>query len=312
MATSNIAYFSAQDVARCNICGSGDVKLYCTLCSLEMCEQCSTKHILSDPHKRHEVIAFMNKDFEPSPSGHKNYPMDYSYRCTRSDLEVLIQLGKLDLLSKEAEQIRSQTIPEMLRLEKKLKTQISVVYEAYKARITDIGYQSQMLHDAIDQLEKEYKTKLDQMRERDLRELEGQHKNIGSLISEAQQQLEQYNTSDTHQQVTFEFPLLSTPQPVQWTAPTFVPMKLEMEFVRFLFGTLTESNVQTHSEGPRPSTSTSNLNRVTVLYPRLCTCAKPAVKIGFEGMGVNFCSRCNSLVTESEHFKRPPIKPRRV
>nr|XP_022300994.1 uncharacterized protein LOC111109203 [Crassostrea virginica] len=297
MATSNIAYFSAQDVARCNICGSGDVKLYCTLCSLEMCEQCSTKHILSDPHKRHEVIAFMNKDFEPSPSGHKNYPMDYSYRCT-AELEVLIQLGKLDLLSKEAEQIRSQTIPEMLRLEKKLKTQISVVYEAYKARITDIGYQSQMLHDAIDQLEKEYKTKLDQMREQDLRELEGQHKNTGSLISEAKEHLEQYNTSDSHQQETFQFPLLSPPQPVQWTAPTFVTIQPNMEFVISSFGTLTESNVQAHPEGLRPPTSSSSTESgftMSRYRPKICKCQNPRVKKSAI-TGEKKCVKCKKYI----------------
>ena len=71
MASSNIGDFSAQDVARCNICGSGDVKLYCNLCSSELCEQCSNQHILSEPHKRHEVIAFINRNVDPRPTKHE-------------------------------------------------------------------------------------------------------------------------------------------------------------------------------------------------------------------------------------------------
>ena len=198
MASSNIGDFSAQDVARCNICGSGYVKLYCNLCSSKLCEQCSTKHILTDPHKRHEVIAFINKNVDPHPTGPNKYRKKPPIGGAEQEADSAALQEKLDLLSKDAEKIRSQTIPEMLRLEEILETQITEVHEAYKARITDIVSQSQMLHDAINQIEEEYKTWLDQMRKRDLRELEGQKMKIWSLISEAKQQLERYDTSDTH------------------------------------------------------------------------------------------------------------------
>ena len=205
MASSNIGDFSAQDVARCNICGSGYVKLYCNLCYSELCEQCSNQHILSDPHKRHEVIAFINRNVDPSPTEHE-----------ADSLSAALQ-EELDLLREDAEKIRSQKIPEMLRLEEKLETPITEVHEAYKAKFRDIVSQSQKLHEVINHIEEEYKTKLDRMRKRDLRELEGQKMKFGSLISEAKQKLEQYDTSDTHKKETFQFPLLAFPQPVQWT-----------------------------------------------------------------------------------------------
>lgn len=152
---------------------------------------------------------------------------------------------KLYLLSEDAEQIRSQEIPQMLRLMTEQESQIIEVHETYDARFNKIVSQGQRLHDAINQLEKDYKTRLVEMRKRDLRK---QQTKIGSLITEANQTLEQFETFNTHQKQTFQFPLLSPPQPVQWTAPIFVPMKLDKEFVRSLFGTLIESNVQAQPE----------------------------------------------------------------
>ena len=286
MASSNIGDFSAQDVARCNICESGDVKLYCNLCSSKLCEQCSTQHILSDPHKIHEVIAFINRNVGPRPTEHE-----------ADSLSAALQ-EQLDLLSKDAEKIRSQTIPEMLRLEEILETQITEVHEAYKARFTDIVSQSQRLHDAINQIEEEYKTRLDQMRKWDLRELEGQTMKFGSLISEAKQQLEQYDTSDTHQKETFQFPLLAFPQPVQWTAPAFVPIQPDMEFVRPLFGTLTESKVQAHPEEPRPPTSTSSRESGFTMRryrPNICKCENPRVKKSAI-TGEKKCVKCKNFI----------------
>lgn len=300
MASSNIGDFSAQDVARCNICGSGYVKLYCNLCSSELCEQCSTKHILSDPHKRHEVIAFINKNVDPRPTGPNKYlkkPPIGGAEQEADSLSTALQ-EKLDLLSKDAEKIRSQTIPEMLRLEEILETQITEVHEAYKARFRDIVSQSQMLHDVINHIEEEYKTKLDQMRKQDLRELEGQKMKFGSLISEAKQQLEQYDTSDTHQKETFQFPLLAFPQPVQWTAPAFVPIQPDMEFVRPLFGTLTESKVQAHPERPRPPTSTSSRESGFTMRryrPNICKCENPRVKKSAI-TGEKKCVKCNDFI----------------
>ena len=116
--------------------------------------------------------------------------------------------------------------------------------------------QGQRLHDAINQLEKDYKTRLDEIWKRELRKLEEQQTKIGSLIAEANQKLEQFEMSNTHHKQTFQFPLLSIQQPLQWTAPYFVPMKLGKEFVRSLFGTLSESNVQAHPEKPCPPKST--------------------------------------------------------
>ena len=286
MASSNKRDFSAQDVARCNICGSGYVKLYCNLCSSELCEQCSNQHILSEPHKRHEVIAFINRNVDPRPSEHK-----------ANSLSAALQ-EKLDLLSEDAEKIRSQKIPEMLRLEEILETQITEVHEAYKARFTDIVSQSQRLHDAINQIEEEYKTRLDKMRKRDLRELEGQKMKFASLISEAKQQLEQYDTSDTHQKETFQFPLLAFPQPVQWTAPAFVPIQPDMEFVRPLFGTLTESKVQAHPEEPRPPTSTSSRESGFTMRryrPNICKCENPRVKKSAI-TGEKKCVKCKNFI----------------
>ena len=300
MASNNIGDFSAQDVARCNICESGDVKLYCNLCSSKLCEQCSNQHILSDPHKRHEVIAFINKNVDPRPTGPNKYLKKRPIGGAEQEADSLSAAlqEKLDLLSKEAEKIRYQTIPEMLRLEEILETQITEVHEAYKARITDIVSQSQMLCDVINQLDEEYKTKLEQMRERDLRVLEGQKMKFGSLISEAKQQLEQYDTSDIHKKETFQFPLLAFPQPVQWTGPAFVPIQPDMEFVRPLFGTLTESKVQAHPEGPRPPTSTFSRESGFTMRryrPNICKCENPRVTKSAI-TGEKKCVKCKNYI----------------
>ena len=68
---------------------------------------------------------------------------------------------KLDLLSEDAEQSRSQEIPQMLRLMTEQESQIIEVHETYDARFNKIVSQGQMLHDAINQLEKDNKTRLD-------------------------------------------------------------------------------------------------------------------------------------------------------
>ena len=68
---------------------------------------------------------------------------------------------KLYLLSEDAEQIRSQEIPQMLRLMTEQESQIIEVHETYDARFNKIVSQGQRLHDAINQLEKDNKTRLD-------------------------------------------------------------------------------------------------------------------------------------------------------
>nr|XP_022300993.1 uncharacterized protein LOC111109202 [Crassostrea virginica] len=241
-----------QDVARCKFCGPGVVKLHCTFCLSAQCEQCSTRHILSDTSNRHEVIAFSNKNVDPRPTRPYNYPKSRSRGGEEHNVDSVALQEKLYSLSKDAEQIRSQKILQMLRLMKELERQISEVHKIYDDRFNNIVSQVQSLHDAINQLEKDYKTKLDEMGKRDVRKLKEQQTKIESLITEANEKLKEFERSNTQQKQKFEFPLLSLPQPVQCTAPTFVPKKLDKEFVRSLFGTLTESNVQAPSEKVYP------------------------------------------------------------
>ena len=298
MASGNRGYASAQDVARCKLCGSGVVKLHCTFCLSTLCEQCSTKNILSDTHHRHEVIAFSNKNVDPSPTGPFNYPKSRSRGCEQHDVDGAALQEKLNSLKKDAEQIRSQKIPQMRRLMKELESQISEVDKIYDDRFNNIVCQVQSLHDAINQLEKDYKTRLDEMRKRDVRKLKEHQTKIESLITEANEKLKEFERSNTQQKQKFEFPFLSLPQPVQWTAPTFVPKKLDKEFVRSLFGTLTESNVQAPLEKPRPSKSTPNQASGFTMKryrTKICKCENPKARKSVI-TGEKICTECKFYI----------------
>ena len=298
MASGNRGYASAQDIARCKFCGSGVVKLHCTFCLSALCEQCSTRNILSDTHNSHEVIAFSNKNVDLRPTGPFNHPKSRLRGGKEHDVDSAALQEKLKSLSKDAEQIKSQKIPQMVRLMAELERQISEVHKIYDDRFNNIVSQVQSLHDAINQLEKDYKTRLDEMRKRDVRKLKEHQTKIESLITEASEKLKEFERSNTQQKQTFEFPFLLLPQPVQWTAPTFVPKKLDKEFIRSLFGTLTESNVQAPSEKPRPSKSTPNqASGFTMKRYRtdICKCENPRARKSTVS-GEKTCDKCKKYI----------------
>ena len=136
------------------------------------------------------------------------------------------------------------------------------------------------------------------MRKRDVRKLKEHQTKIESLITEASEKLKEFERSNTQQKQKFEFPFLLLPQPVQWTAPTFVPKKLDKWFIRSLFGTLTESKVQAHPEEPRPPTSTSNRESGFTMRryrPNICKCENPRVTKSAI-TGEKKCVKCKNYI----------------
>lgn len=299
---------TAQNAIRCYVCDRGPVKLYCSLCAANLCTGCSCDHVLSDPLRHHQVVAFINRKAVSSTSEshtHGGCPCPECKANARANDEMDnisdTLKHKLSLLRKEAAQIKSQKIPEIARLMKEMEDQIADIQATYKQKNADIISQGRNLHAVIDCLVQEYKTDLETMRRRDLKKFQNQQEKFESLITEAKYELKAHESTDISQMDTFRFSSLPYPDPLEWTPPNFVPIKVTKKDLKTLFGTLNESSVVSYLETARPATvHTKNPDsgfRLQRYRPEKlkCMCETPKVMRSLVG-GASKCSRCKKFV----------------
>ena len=56
--------YSAQDVARCDLCKTAIAHSYCDFCHVNLCKPCIGEHI-SDDYTKHIIVAFQQRRYPP-------------------------------------------------------------------------------------------------------------------------------------------------------------------------------------------------------------------------------------------------------
>lgn len=80
---------SAQDVLRCDPCGTPVPPSYCVYCHVNLCEACAKDH-LSDESKEHKVLSIEQRAFTP------HYDKDANNVTTQSDKEAHKKVEKFE------------------------------------------------------------------------------------------------------------------------------------------------------------------------------------------------------------------------
>ncbi|XP_061186428.1 uncharacterized protein LOC133194496 [Saccostrea echinata] len=306
MAESSSDKTWAQDVFRCESCRRGPVKLYCTFCPAKLCTNCSSDHILSDQLNRHEIIAFKNRETATAQS-----ELQVDCPCqeckdkerTKHNMENISDAlrSKIDRLQKEAEMIKSQKMPEIVRLWKEIQNKIDEIQATYELRVNEVILQGKQWHSAVDNLVQEYEDELLTMKESDLREFQRQQEKFETLLTKAKRKLKIHESTDISQMENFCFPDMVFPDPILWTGPNFVPINVTKETIQHLFGTLTHSSVKFYTT--QQSASTTPQRQLTLGFRmqkyrpahEICRCAHPQILRSFSS-GESKCAQCKKFI----------------
>nr|XP_022295773.1 uncharacterized protein LOC111105707 [Crassostrea virginica] len=257
--------YSAQDVARCDLCKTAIAQSYCDFCHVNLCKPCIGEHI-SDDYKKHIIVPIHQRKSSliyPKCGTHQNEVCQYQCKdcnvfvCTHClvsqqhkdheflKLEESFSTKKEHIVS-DREELLEQILPTYEEIANDLEIQISNLDDNYKKLTTAISKQREEIHrevdNAIDQMEKEIgeiKVKHHSLLQKHLDEI----KHLQSLMQQtllALSEIEESNeVSPTihYSSKIEEFGKL--PPKVNVLMPTFIPKELGREELFVLIGKLT-------------------------------------------------------------------------
>ncbi|XP_078341635.1 uncharacterized protein LOC144627760 isoform X3 [Crassostrea virginica] len=170
--------YSAQDVARCDLCKTAIAQSYCDFCHVNLCKPCIGEHISPD-YGKHIIVAIHERKstlIYPKCETHQNKTCECQckdcnvfvcFHCTASSqhsghkflhLEELFTTSK-KCIKNDREGINNTIIPTYEEIVHELEMQIASLDGEYKKLTTEMSKQREEIHrevdNAIDQIEKE-------------------------------------------------------------------------------------------------------------------------------------------------------------
>nr|XP_022299394.1 uncharacterized protein LOC111108115 [Crassostrea virginica] len=281
--------YSAQDVARCDLCKTAIAQSYCDFCHVNICTPCIGIHI-SNEYDKHKIVAIHQRKstlIYPKCESHQNKTCEYqckdcsSFLCSRClaskqhnqeheflELEEVF-ISKKEHIKKDTKELESQILPVYEDIANELEMQIASLDGEYKKLTTEMSKQREDINREIDNA-------FDQM-EKDIGEIKVKHHSIlqkhldeiKQLQSFMQQTFLALNEMEESNEVSptihysskiEEFSKL--PPKVNVSIPKFIPKQMEREELCSLIGKLTplfstlEERVST---GNKPNTSVREL-----------------------------------------------------
>nr|XP_022302676.1 uncharacterized protein LOC111110465 [Crassostrea virginica]XP_022302677.1 uncharacterized protein LOC111110465 [Crassostrea virginica] len=256
--------YSAQDVARCDLCKTAIAQSYCDFCHVNLCKPCIGEHI-SDEYDKHKIVPVLQrKSTLIYPKCKIHHKEDCKYQCEDcnifvcshcmaslqhsghkfSNLEELFSTTK-KRVQRDREELDNQIMPAYEEIANDLENQITKLSSNYIKLTSELLKQKEEMHrevdDAINQMEKE------------ISEMKGTHHNIlkkhldeiKHLQSLLQQNIlildEMEESNEVHPTIQYrskieEFRKL--PPKVHVSMPKFIPKQIEREELRRLIGKL--------------------------------------------------------------------------
>nr|XP_022323871.1 uncharacterized protein LOC111124898 [Crassostrea virginica] len=257
--------YSAQDVARCDLCKTAIAQSYCDFCHVNLCKPCIGEHI-SDEYDKHKIVPILQRKSTlnyPKCEIHQNEVCQYQCKdcnifvcshCLASKqhkeheflkLEESFNAKKNHIL-KDREELEEQILPTYEEIAIDLENQITNLDGEYKKLTSEMSNQRKEIHNEVDNA-------FDQM-ELDIGEIKVKHhsilqkhldeiKQLQSLMQQtliALNEIEESNevTSIIHYSSKNE-QFIKLPPKVHVSMPKFIPKQREKEQLCSLIGKLT-------------------------------------------------------------------------
>nr|XP_022324059.1 LOW QUALITY PROTEIN: uncharacterized protein LOC111124979 [Crassostrea virginica] len=257
--------YSAQDVARCDLCKTAIAQSYCDFCHINLCKLCIGEHI-SDEYDKHKIVPILQRKSTlnyPKCEIHQNEVCHYQCKdcnifvCTHCfaskqhkeheflKLEETVSAKKKHIL-KDSEELEEQILPTYEEIVIDLENQISNLDGEYKKLTSEMSKQREEIHTEVDNA-------FDQM-ELEIGEIKVKHHNIlqkhldeiKQLQSLMQQTLIALNEIEESNEVTSVIHYSSKnqqfsklPPKVHVSMPKFIPKQREKEQLFSLIGKFT-------------------------------------------------------------------------
>ncbi|XP_078341958.1 uncharacterized protein LOC144627874 [Crassostrea virginica] len=281
--------YSAQDVARCDLCKTAIAQSYCDFCHVNLCKPCIGEHISAD-YGKHIIVAIHKRKstlIYPKCETHQNKTCEYqckdcnSFLCSRClaskqhnqeheflELEEVFS-SKKEHIKGDTKELENQILPAYEDIANDLKMQIARLDDEYKKLTTEMLKQREEIHREIDnafhQMEKEIgeiKMKHHNILQKHLDEI----KQLQSLVKQTLLGLNEMEESNEvsptilYNSKIEEFSKL--PPKVNISIPKFITKQMEREELCSLIGKLTPlSTTQEErvSTANKPNTSVREL-----------------------------------------------------
>ncbi|XP_078341538.1 uncharacterized protein LOC144617509 [Crassostrea virginica] len=257
--------YSAQDVARCDLCKTAIAQSYCDFCHVNLCKLCIGEHISAD-YGKHIIVAIHQRQstlIYPKCEIHQNKTCEYqckhcnSILCSRClaskqhnqeheflELEEVFS-SKKEQIQNDTKDLENQILPAYEEIANDLKMQIASLDDEYKKLTTEMSKQREEIHreidNAFDQMEKE----IGEIKMKHLSILQKHLDEIKQLQSLVKKTLLALNEMEESNEVSptilynskiEEFSKL--PPKVNISIPKFIPKQMEREELCSLIGKL--------------------------------------------------------------------------
>nr|XP_022300511.1 uncharacterized protein LOC111108744 [Crassostrea virginica] len=257
--------YSAQDVARCDLCKTTIAQSYCDFCHVNLCKPCIGEHISPD-YGKHIIVSIHQRNstlIYPKCQTHQSKTCKYQCKdcnlfvcsdCTVSTQHKGHEYLKLEELytksrghiQKDREELENQISPTYEEIANELEMQIASLDGEYKKLTTEISKQREEIHrevdNAIDQLEKEIgemKAKHHSLLKKHLDEIKQSQSLLQKTLLALNEMEESNEVSPTIHYSSKNEEFSKLPPKVNVSIPKFIPKQIEREALRNLVGKIT-------------------------------------------------------------------------
>nr|XP_022301607.1 uncharacterized protein LOC111109681 [Crassostrea virginica] len=258
--------YSAQDVARCDLCKTAIAQSYCDLCHVNLCKLCIGEHISAD-YGKHIIVPFQRRKSTlryPKCETHQHKTCKYQCKdcnisicsdCIASKhhnkehefvkLEEVFNTKKAHIQT-DSEALENHILPAYEEIANDLEMQIASLDEEYMKLTTEVSKQREEIHrevdNAINQMVKEIgeiKVKHHNILQKHLDETK-QFQSLMQQTLNALNEMEESNEVFTTIHYSSKNEVFSKiPSTVNISMPKFTPKQIEREELCSLIGKLT-------------------------------------------------------------------------
>nr|XP_022296823.1 uncharacterized RING finger protein ZK945.4-like [Crassostrea virginica] len=281
--------YSAQDVARCDLCKTAISQSYCDFCHCNLCKPCIGEHI-SDDYKKHIIVPIHQRKstlIYPKCQAHQNEDCKYQCKdcsisicsdCIASKhhnkehefvkLEEVFNTKKAHIQS-DTKELENQILPAYEEIANELEMQIASLDGEYKKLTTEISKQREEIHREVDNAINQMEKDIDEIKVKHHSILQKHLDEIKQLQSLMQQTLLVLNEIEESNEVSKTIHFSSKneefsklPPKVIASMPKFIPKQIEREELYSLIGKLIPLSTTLEervSTAKKPNTSVREL-----------------------------------------------------
>nr|XP_022300407.1 uncharacterized RING finger protein ZK945.4-like [Crassostrea virginica] len=257
--------YSAQDVARCDLCKKVIAQSYCDFCHVKLCKPCIGEHI-SDDYKKHIIVSIHQRKstlIYPKCETHQHKTCKYQCKdcnifvcsdCTVSTqhkgheylkLEEIFTKSK-DSIQRDRQELKSKISPTYEEIVNELEMQIDSLDGEYKKLTTELSKQREEIHREVDNAINQMENEIGEIKVKHHNILQKHLDEIKQLQSLMQQTLLTLNEMDESNEV---YPTIhysskneefnNLPPKVRVSMPKFIPKQIEREELCSFIGKFT-------------------------------------------------------------------------